>query len=138
MSNKETGCRGGFTLIEVLVATVIFAVSAAVLLQSMSVSLSNFDRSKKVLAKAVLETTVVETVLLEGRDAGETDGIQWSSQEEPLDWDWDTANRMRKISVSVEGPKIHTTLVLYCPLQRWVRSSPKSLAPLSTGPSVGR
>jgi type II secretion system protein I len=138
MSNKETGCRGGFTLIEVLVATVIFAVSAAVLLQAMSVSLSIFDRSNKVLAKAALETTVVEAILLEGRDAGETNGVQWTSREEPLEWDWDTADRMRKISVSVEGPKIHATLVLYRPLQRWARSGPKSLAPFSKGPGVGR
>ena len=138
MNSRKAGRPEGFTLIEVLVATVIFAVSVAIIMQAMSVSLSTFDRSKKVLVKASLGTSIVEAILLEDRDTGEVGEVRWTSQEEPLDWDWDTGHKMRKILISVEGPRINTTFLIYRPLQNWIKTSSNSLIPLGHGPSVGR
>ena len=118
---KMGGCRKGFTLVEVLVAVVIFAVSAAALMQAMSVSLSTFHQAQKVFDKAALEPTIMETLLLEGKEKGEIEGIQWTSQEEHVAWDWDDLDRVRKLSVFVEGPKVHATMVLYHPL--WFKNS---------------
>lgn len=73
----------GFTLLEVLIAFVILAVSMTVILQVFSsgmrgARLADAYTTATLLAKSVLAETGVETPLVEGEDGGEFDnGFKW-------------------------------------------------------------
>ena len=73
----------GFTLLEVLIAFVILAVSMTVILQVFSsgmrgARLADAYVTATLLAKSVLAETGVETPLVEGEDGGDFDnGFKW-------------------------------------------------------------
>ncbi len=82
-----TSCReGGFTLIEVLVALVIFGLSCTVLLNVAAGGLKRGqDSAAEMAASALAESLLLragkEFVLKEGSSEGQTDdGLQWTMQ----------------------------------------------------------
>lgn len=76
----------GFTLLEVLLAFVIFAISFAVVLQIISGSIRNTMRSKQytevaLIAQSVMDTVGLEIPLEEGSEAsGESGEYSWNVQ----------------------------------------------------------
>lgn len=83
-SDRRTA--GGFTLLEVLLAFVIFAISFAVVLQIISGSIRNTMRSKQytevaLIAQSVMDTVGLEIPLEEGSEAnGESGAYSWYLQ----------------------------------------------------------
>ena len=77
---------GGFTLLEVLLAFVIFAISFSVVLQIISGSIRNTTRSKQYTEVALIAQSVMDTVGLDipiesGTDAsGESGDYRWHLQ----------------------------------------------------------
>lgn len=78
--------NGGFTLLEVLLAFVIFAMSFAVVLQIISGSIRNTMRSKQytevaLIAQSVMDTVGLDVPLEAGTDAsGESGEYNWYLQ----------------------------------------------------------
>lgn len=77
---------GGFTLLEVLLAFVIFAISFAVVLQILSGSIRNTMRSKQyteiaLIAQSVMDTVGLDVPLEAGTEAGGESGeYKWYLQ----------------------------------------------------------
>jgi len=68
----------GFTLLEILVAFVVFALAFSVVLELLSASLNQTRRAREftqaaLWAKSMMDRVGVEDKLKEGRDAGEFD-----------------------------------------------------------------
>jgi type II secretion system protein I len=86
-ANPAHGSRhpreAGFTLIEVLVATVIAALALVALLESFSSGLSTVSRLAErdraaLLAQSVLEAVGARELLTEGVETGQaSDGVEW-------------------------------------------------------------
>ena len=76
--------QGGFTLLEVLLAFVVFALSFAVVLEIISTSMRSTVRARHYTEAALLAQTLMDQVgtelpLEDARYDGETDaGFQWS------------------------------------------------------------
>ena len=100
--HHECGSSYGFTLLEVLVALVIFALAFGVLAQIMQTGLrqSGVARSlaaATLLARSELARVGVDVPLRVGREEGETeDGMRWHTDIE-----------------LVEGPSEHQSLASY-------------------------
>jgi general secretion pathway protein I len=100
--SDEHGSKSGFTLPEILVALVIFALAFGVLAQIMQTGLrqSGVARSlaaATLLARSELARVGVEEPVQVGRADGETeDGMRWQTEIE-----------------LVEGPSEHQSLALY-------------------------
>jgi general secretion pathway protein I len=81
----------GFTLLEVLLAFVIFAMSFAVVLQIISGSIRNTMRSKQYTEVALIAQSVMDTVGLEipleegGQASGESGQYRWSVEIYPYE-----------------------------------------------------
>jgi general secretion pathway protein I len=109
MSNAEAKHTAGFTLIEVLVALTILAVSLAVLLGVFGTSLQRAGsiRGRTLatsLAQSLLATTAQGTGLRTSDTAGQfADGFRWRVHVAPYGGDRDAeAWPMRPFRVSVE------------------------------------
>lgn len=82
---------GGFTLLEVLLAFVIFAISFAVVLQIISGSIRNTMRSKQytevaLIAQSVMDTVGLDIPLQEGEQAsGESGAYRWFISIQPYE-----------------------------------------------------
>jgi general secretion pathway protein I len=124
---REHASSSGFTLLEVLVALVIFALAFGVLAQIMQTGLRQSAGAQSVtgatlLARSELARVGVEMPLQVGRAEGETeDGMRWQTEIEV-----------------VEGPDEDQSLALY-QVQvtvAWGASSAQqlSLTTLRTGP----
>jgi general secretion pathway protein I len=99
---REPASNGGFTLLEVLVALVIFALAFGVLAQIMQTGLRQSAvaqslASATLLARSELARVGIEAPLQVGRAEGETaDGMRWQTEIEV-----------------VEGPDEDQSLALY-------------------------
>lgn len=99
---RERASHGGFTLLEILVALVIFAVAFGVLAQIMHTGLRQSAGAQSragatLLARSELARVGVEVPLQVGRAEGETeDGMRWQTEIEV-----------------VEGPDEDQSLALY-------------------------
>ncbi len=77
---------GGFTLLEVLLAFVIFSISFAVVLQIISGSIRNTMRSKQFTEVALIAQSVMDTVGLDiplelgSESSGESGAYRWELQ----------------------------------------------------------
>jgi general secretion pathway protein I len=124
---REHASSSGFTLLEVLVALVIFALAFGVLAQIMQTGLRQSAGAQSVtgatlLARSELARVGVEMPLQVGRAEGETeDGMRWQTEIEV-----------------VEGPDEDQSLALYQVQVTvdWGASSAQqlSLTTLRTGP----
>lgn len=74
---------GGFTLLEVLLAFVIFSMSFAVVLQIISGSIRNTMRSKQYTEVALIAQSVMDTV---GLDIPLESGTEASGESGEYDW----------------------------------------------------
>ena len=78
--------QGGFTLIEVLVAFVILAVTLTVMLRAFSAGLHDIGTAERytmatMLARSVLDEVGVEIPLVEGEQSGiARDGFTWTTR----------------------------------------------------------
>lgn len=75
--------QGGFTLLEVLLAFVIFSLSFAVVLQIISGSIRNTMRSKQYTEIALIAQSVMDTV---GLDVPLESGTEVSGESGEYDW----------------------------------------------------
>lgn len=75
--------QGGFTLLEVLLAFVIFSLSFAVVLQIISGSIRNTMRSKQYTEVALIAQSVMDTV---GLDVPLESGTEASGESGEYDW----------------------------------------------------
>jgi general secretion pathway protein I len=99
---REPATNGGFTLLEILVALVIFALSFGVLAQIIQTGLRQSAGAQSLagatlLARSELARVGTEVPLQIGRSEGETeDGMRWQTEIEV-----------------VEGPDENQSLALY-------------------------
>lgn len=103
---KTTGRRQkGFSLLEVLVAFSILALSLGVLMQIFSGGLRNVDQSTHhakavAIAKSLLARVGTETPVLAGEQAGEFEQYRWQIRLQALE---DPPETGQPVSVSVFG-----------------------------------
>jgi general secretion pathway protein I len=105
---REHASHGGFTLLEILVALVIFALAFGVLAQIMQTGLRQSAGAQSragatLLARSELARVGVEVPLQVGRAEGETaDGMRWQTEievvEEP---DEDQSLALYQVQVTV-------------------------------------
>lgn len=84
MSPSWTERQSGFSLLEVLVAFVILALSLGVIMRIFSTSLNNIGRSERAtvaveVARSALARLGVEEPLSEGELSGEDAGYRWTA-----------------------------------------------------------
>jgi general secretion pathway protein I len=88
---REHASHGGFTLLEILVALVIFALAFGVLAQIMQTGLQQSAGAQSragatLLARSELARVGVEVPLQVGRAEGETgDGMRWQTEIEVVE-----------------------------------------------------
>lgn len=87
---KETQSKKslGFTLLEVLIATLIFSLASAVLLQRLSQAMGYLKKSELSFYKGLYVSSVVFYALLSREDRGELNGIRWEMERRKLEKDW--------------------------------------------------
>ena len=78
----------GFTLLEVLIAALIFSLASAVLLQRLSQALGYFKKSEITFNKGLYGSSVVFYALFSGEDRGSLNDIRWEMEREKLEEDW--------------------------------------------------
>jgi general secretion pathway protein I len=87
------GRNAGFTLLEVLLAFVVFALSFAVVLEILSGSMRSTARAKEYTEVALIAQSIMDQVGLDipleagFRLSGETGAYQWDLQIEPFEGD---------------------------------------------------
>jgi general secretion pathway protein I len=90
--HPDRGSINGFTLLEVLVALVIFALAFGVLAQIMQTGLRQSGAARSIAAATLLAQSELARVgpeipLQPGRVDGETeDGVHWRTEVELIDW----------------------------------------------------
>lgn len=82
--------RAGFTLIETLVALIVFAVVAVVAQRGMVTARLGLDRARSTLAaeqvaRSLIETELERIVRAPGVFEGDSGGLQWRITAEPID-----------------------------------------------------
>ncbi len=90
MSRAPRAARAGFTLIETLVALVVFAVVAVVAQRGIVSVRLGLERTRDTLAAEQVARSIVETELdalvrAPGEQSGQTDGVGWTILAEPID-----------------------------------------------------
>lgn len=90
MSRAPRAARAGFTLIETLVALVVFAVVAVVAERGIVSVRLGLERTRDTLAaervaRSIVETELDRLVRAPGEQSGETDGLGWTILAEPID-----------------------------------------------------
>lgn len=89
MHGRERNKEAGFTLVEVVVALAILALSLAVLLSVISNGIQRADNAKKLaqagsLAQSLLAKLGSETPIQQGQTSGEfPEGFRWRVRTEP-------------------------------------------------------
>ena len=84
-ADRRSG-RGGFTLIEALVAFTILAMLALVVQRGVVTAANGLARARdQVAAERVARTLLAEPVTSDGRRTGVTAGLRWTMTVEPLD-----------------------------------------------------
>ena len=90
----------GFTLLEVLLAFLVFALSFAVVLEILSGSMRNTSRAREytevaLIAQSVMDQVGLEIPLLAGTEAaGESGGYAWELRIDPFLGEGDTAHSL--------------------------------------------
>jgi type II secretory pathway pseudopilin PulG len=102
-------CRGGFTLVEVLVATLFMVVVIPVALGGMRVaSMAGESAQRKLVAARVANSAInrlkVENQLLSGAQRGvvQEDGVSYSWFQTTEFWQGDNTSRLYMATVTVE------------------------------------
>lgn len=96
----------GFTLLEVLLAFVIFSISFAVVLQIISGSIRNTMRSKQYTEVALIAQSVMDTVGLEipleegGQASGESGEYRWSVEIYPYELPQDSEANFESLQIA--------------------------------------
>ncbi|WP_309391165.1 prepilin-type N-terminal cleavage/methylation domain-containing protein [Chelatococcus sambhunathii] len=90
MSRAPRAARAGFTLIETLVALVVFSVVAVVAERGIVSVRLGLERTRDTLAAEQVARSLVETdldrlVRAPGEQSGETNGVGWTILAEPID-----------------------------------------------------
>ena len=98
--NPARGSAGGFTLLEVLLAFLVFALSFAVVLEILSGSMRNTSRAREytevaLIAQSVMDQVGLEIPLQAGTEVtGESGKYQWELRIDPFVGDADTAHSL--------------------------------------------
>ena len=102
-------CRSGFTLVEVLVATLFMVVVIPVALNGMRVaSLAGESAQRKLIAARIANTTInrlrVENLLLGGGQRGvvQEDGVSYSWSQQTEFWTADAMSRLYISTITVQ------------------------------------
>ncbi len=106
---RNRPCRGGFTLLEVLVATTIMAIAVGTLLSALSTSLRNASQLTESDRAAVLaQRTMDELLTTPGLAPGQALQREWNRQDTNLEGGW----RARVEPFEKVGTKILERVVL--------------------------
>ena len=93
----------GFTLLEVLVAALIFSLASAVLLQRLSQAMGYLKKSEMAFNRGLYGSSAVFYALLSGEDRGELNNIRWEAEREKLEEDWNENNTFELEVLRLEG-----------------------------------
>ncbi len=93
----------GFTLLEVLIAALIFSLASAVLLQRLSQAMGYLKKSETAFNRGLYGSSAVFYALFSGEDRGELNGVRWDVESEKLEEDWNENDTFELEVFRLEG-----------------------------------